>query len=106
LSILEKAGRNSPGMVAFVHDKYEILRHIEYSGRDVPRTIGAMFVDKASPDAVICSTIHRAKGLEADQVWLLEDGIPKPGKSAAEDNAHYVGITRAKRTLIRVAASK
>lgn len=104
VDFLKKEGRLS--MIATVQDKFNILRNIAKSGRDVKRTVGALFVDSFEPDAVVFSTIHRAKGLEADRVWLLEDGLLKPGISEPEDNVQYVGITRAKNMLIRVKRSK
>ena len=104
VNILQREFRVS--QIARVQDKYNILRNIAKSGRDVKRTLGALFVDVAEPGAITLSTIHRAKGLEADRVWLLEDGLKYPGVSEAEDNVQYVGITRARETLVRVEASK
>lgn len=46
-------------------------------------------------------TAHRAKGLEADRVFLL-DGTFRPKKSEEEANAYYVGATRARRELYLV----
>lgn len=104
IDFLKKEGRLS--QIATVQDKFGILRNIAKSGRDVRRTVGSLFTDVSDSNAIILSTIHRAKGLEADRVWLLEDGFIKPGVSEAEDNAQYVGITRAKTDLFRVRRSK
>ena len=63
------------------------------------------------PPKIILSTIHSAKGREADTVVLLAD-LPTPSKRAleqrasegserdAEIRAWYVGVTRARETLI------
>jgi DNA helicase II / ATP-dependent DNA helicase PcrA len=57
---------------------------------------------------ILLSTIHRAKGLEADTVWLLRpETIPHPmAKTQAaveqEDHLLYVAITRAKQRLLIV----
>ena len=60
--------------------------------------ISRVFDDNLNPQSVIFSTIHKAKGLEADVVWIL----PTPRqikKSQEEENLLYVAITRAKNQL-------
>lgn len=56
-------------------------------------------------DAIQLSTIHKAKGLEADNVYILMPSL-LPSKLATKDweiktekNLAYVAVTRAKRTL-------
>lgn len=44
---------------------------------------------------------HKAKGLEAERVWMLESTY-QPHRSLEEENLWYVAVTRAKRTLVRV----
>jgi len=61
--------------------------------------IGQMFDDTINPHAVIFSTIHKAKGLEADVVWALPCKIKPPKKEKQkqeEKNLLYVLVTRAK----------
>ena len=61
-------------------------------------------------DGVLLSSIHKAKGLEADRVFLIEpEGAPVPHPMAKQDweieqewNLRYVAITRAKKELIYV----
>lgn len=61
--------------------------------------------EKPRGEAVRVSSIHKAKGLEAERVWILNpDLLPHP--SAEQDweieqerNLHYVAVTRAKREL-------
>lgn len=78
---------------------------------DVHDRIEAAFA-KPKSDAVILTTTHQAKGLEADRVWLIADSYAfhrklfqrryffEHGKTADEDlNLAYVATTRAKKEL-------
>jgi superfamily I DNA/RNA helicase len=54
---------------------------------------------------IVLSSVHKAKGLEADRVWVIEPGLmphPKAKESwekEQERNLLYVAITRARREL-------
>lgn len=75
------------------------------SGEAILGELDNLFSD--APGMIYFSTIHRAKGLENDRVLIL-----KPDKMALrwkgmtaeqalqEDNAKYVGLTRAKKELV------
>ena len=65
--------------------------------------IEELFGEQRGP-AIVLSTIHRAKGLEAARVFLLMDTLYCRGKriNEEESNIAYVGITRAKETLFLV----
>lgn len=58
-------------------------------------------VEKARTAMIVCSSIHRAKGLEAERVFVLTDTL-KVGKDQEEDNIAYVAYTRVKLTLFLV----
>jgi superfamily I DNA/RNA helicase len=65
--------------------------------------IEAMFSDEAREDAVVCATIHKSKGLEADRVFMTNPEcmypfFVQPGtwQYAQEINLDYVARTRAK----------
>ena len=62
-----------------------------------------------TPDGILFSTVHRAKGLEADNVFLLLKNAPIPHPMAKlhweivqEWNCKYIAITRAKDTFTYV----
>ena len=66
------------------------------------RTLSRLYVDESTGVArqrITLSTTHKAKGLEADRVIVLE-GTYNVGRSTEEDNLYYVAITRAKRHLL------
>lgn len=69
----------------------------------VIKRIGDIFKDDI--EGIVFSTIHRAKGLEADNVWLLRpDLLPHPNAKfdwelQQERNLEYVAYTRARTTL-------
>lgn len=59
----------------------------------------SLFNNNDVANSIVLSTIHRAKGLETDTVWLLEDTFNKRGGDE-ENNLRYVAITRAKSELV------
>jgi superfamily I DNA/RNA helicase len=71
---------------------------------DIKSGLTAIFADAGA--SVWLSSIHRAKGLEADRVFVLEPdkmSLRRPGmrawQSEQETNLRYVGLTRAKSDL-------
>ncbi len=63
--------------------------------------IETIFSDTDSGNYILCSTVHKAKGLERDRVWVLYDTF-NVGKGEEEDNIYYVAITRTKKSLVFV----
>lgn len=68
--------------------------------------IDYLFGDAAKQaGVVVCSTVHKAKGLETDKVFILRDTL-YPGKNSRakieEQNIEYVAITRAMKELVWV----
>lgn len=99
-----------------VNDKREvILTFIEMSGAEsVPQLITAienLFSDDDG-DCVLLSTIHKAKGMEADRVFILDRHLMpskyarKPWQQQQEANLEYVAITRSKNYLGYVESPK
>jgi DNA helicase-2/ATP-dependent DNA helicase PcrA len=72
------------------------------------RFIASVFDDSAKPGAaVVLSSVHRAKGLEADRVYVLDPAsLPltfrdqRAWEAVQERNLCYVAATRAKRELV------
>lgn len=107
---LEKSERKGDdAKAASVNDRAETLRvfaDMSVDLQDLEARINSMFADDrdASGVVTIC-TIHKAKGLEANRVVLLNPH-KMPSKWAKQDwqrqqevNLMYVAITRAKQTL-------
>lgn len=71
----------------------------------------ALFADEGA--AVWCSSIHRAKGLEADRVFVINSDKmelvfsgQQGWEKEQERNLKYVGLTRAKRALYLIPSNK
>ena len=70
---------------------------------ELKETIETIFTDKL--DGIILSTVHKAKGLETDRVFIIRpDLMPLPQlrkgwEYIQEKNLEYVAITRAKKEL-------
>lgn len=50
--------------------------------------------DESAQGRVACSTVHKSKGLEAHNVWILADTF-RNSDSIEEENLRYVAMTRA-----------
>lgn len=70
---------------------------------DLKSKIETIFTDEKV--GIVCSSIHKAKGLEADKVFIIEfSNMPHPmahtdEEVAQEMNIKYVALTRSKREL-------
>jgi DNA helicase-2/ATP-dependent DNA helicase PcrA len=107
---LKASGKKSAeARIELIHDQADTLRALSegLSGpKELETRIEGLFSD-AGPDsrAVVCSSVHRAKGLEADRVFILEDTLirpvdGKPPPNREEANIEYVAITRARAELV------
>lgn len=63
------------------------------------QTLEWLFEDGSTTDTIVCSSVHKAKGLEADRVYVLMESLYRRGSTPEEDNIFYVAITRAKNHL-------
>jgi superfamily I DNA/RNA helicase len=104
---------NRPEQAENIRDKADTIR-VLCEGIEGVRMLTArlddLFSDKGA-DAVVCSSVHKAKGLEAERVFILEPTLSpklppsvKPSESRVreEQNIRYVAVTRAITELVWV----
>lgn len=101
----EKRQKAAQAKLEALRDQAETLITIAegaVSVSDLVNRIEALFTDDGlgSAGIITCSSVHKAKGLEANRVFVLRKTIRKGGE---EDNIAYVAITRAKEELVWVA---
>lgn len=97
-----------------LQDRYDCLICFTEGNKrveEVIKRIESIFTDDSNTGAILLSSIHKAKGLEAHRVFLLEPkGASVPHPMAKSDwqveqewNLRYVAITRAIEELVFVA---
>jgi len=104
-SIVAKATDNEidQAKVAFISDQAETIKALAEGASDpaeVSSRLENLFSDEVAAGKIILSSVHKAKGLEADTVYLLKDTFRSD--EGEEGNIKYVAITRAKRRLVWV----
>ncbi len=98
--------------VQLVQDQTETLMALSedaQSVQEVENIIERIFTDDGPNAArILCSSVHKAKGLEADRVFLLDWTFRDGGKFGGqeESNIRYVAVTRAKSTLVYVDSTR
>lgn len=103
---LARLGEDDDGREADVRDRVETLRALAEGLGDtaaVLRRLEQLFDDEG--DALVFSSVHRAKGLEWDRVFLVAATF-RPSRTREEENLWYVALTRAKRELVYVGGAK
>jgi len=99
---------NPTNALAALQDRCDCLSALTVGAStvdDVRKRIETLFSDFESPDVITLSSVHRAKGLEADHVVILRpDLMPFPSARTEEEqqqerNLIYVAATRAKQRL-------
>ncbi len=84
-----------------LQDRVEALLAVCQGMSSVPAVIAkieTMFHDDDPTATVVCSTVHKAKGLERDRVFILADTM-RPSRGPADRNIYYVALTRARKQL-------
>lgn len=96
----------APAKIEMVKDQADTIRFLAEGLASVDELVArirSLFEDASPGNAVILSSVHRAKGLEADRVFILADTLyPGRRKDEEEVHIHYVALTRAKRELVMV----
>lgn len=97
-------GKHKSSKLELVNDQVATLSAVAQdckSVTDIEVKITSLFEDSDSTrrEAVVCSSVHKAKGLEWGKVMLVSSTFK--GTSEEEKNILYVAVTRAKRTLVR-----
>lgn len=99
-----------------IYDQAECLRFFVDSLDEDSRTVDSllakielMFTDQPEATRLTLSTVHKAKGLEFETVFILDFDRYMPSRYAQQDwqkvqerNIIYVAVTRAKRTLVYI----
>lgn len=85
-----------------VLDQAACLRHLIASVTtldELVARIDTLFADANPDNAILLSSVHRAKGLERDRVFIWEPGLMPCDEDLQERNLLYVALTRAKQSL-------
>jgi hypothetical protein len=102
----EKYGEERPGRVQFQKDRVEALRCLMQDCKsfgDVQGRIETIYPEEPDPKRqIVLSTVHKAKGLERERVWMIEATFGRGGMEGEEANIWYVAVTRSQRFLGRI----
>lgn len=94
--------------LAQIDDQAEMLTALAegcVSVEEILKRTDTLFGDsEGAPPAVVLSSVHKAKGLEADRVFILSDTLGSGSRE--ERNIYYVAVTRAKAHLTWVVEKK
>jgi superfamily I DNA/RNA helicase len=98
-------GKHKTSKLELVNDQVLTLSAVAQDCKsitDIEVKITSLFEDSDSTrrEAVVCSSVHKAKGLEWNKVCLVESSF-RSKTQGEEANVYYVAVTRAKKTLVR-----
>jgi superfamily I DNA/RNA helicase len=99
-------GKHKSSKLELVQDQVATLSAVAQdckSVADIEQKITSLFEDSAfaRKEAVVCSSVHKAKGLEWNKVCLIESSFRSKSTEGEESNVYYVAVTRAKSILVR-----
>ncbi len=98
----EEALPERPVYYANCCDKAEVLQILARNSGSIGgllMTLDRLFSDDATEAKVVCSTVHKAKGMERERVWMIHDTFKPDSEDVEEQNIWYVAVTRAKSEL-------
>ena len=100
-----KTAKNPDPLLDEIYDRREMIASLADGAKNVDEILDRieyLFKDDGLGEAgqITVSTIHKAKGLEANRVFILTDTL-RTG-DIEEENLRYVAVTRAKQTLVWV----
>ena len=110
--------RDEPQLAEAIEDQCSAIRTLidraaATSLAELSAFIERLFSGDSNKDVILLTTVHKAKGLEADRVFILApDRLPlnypnmRPESAQQEMNLLYVAVTRAKQTLVIVTTEK
>lgn len=105
-TVTRLATYNQQELIERCRDQADMIRALAEDAEDsedLTNRIEWLFTDEVEDSSLIlCSSVHKAKGLEADRVWILQETLYLRGPSQEEDNIYYVATTRAKSHLTMV----
>jgi superfamily I DNA/RNA helicase len=101
---------NSVANSVDIHETLRAISETCLTVDDIKKKINSLFLDAdfVRVPSVVCSTTHRAKGLEWDDVyiltWTYNSGKRKltPAEAIEESNLMYINYTRTKNRLTNV----
>ncbi len=104
---LQKKGKRAESAIQVLNDKINTLIAIaegKETVKDMIAQIDTLFSDNDPKNAVILSSVHRSKGLEADRVFVfeydrIEIAMSNEEFALQERWLHYISLTRSKNEL-------
>lgn len=96
------------GQLALVdrcHDQADMIRALVEDAntvQDIYDQCTYLFTDEPDAAHILCASIHKAKGLEAQRVFMLSESLYRRDITQEEQNLDYVSTTRAKSHLTLV----
>lgn len=114
LEKLEAKGNKAESQIVALNDRIDTLVALTEGLESIDaliRKIQVLFSDDNVENAIILSSVHRAKGLESDTVYIIDHDrlmIPmtQEWSQQQEQNLAYVAYTRSKDTLVLVESEK
>jgi superfamily I DNA/RNA helicase len=103
---LLKAGPKAQNKLDHLRDQADTLLTLAADAKSMgtmEASINHLFAEGVNDaEVIVLSSVHKAKGLERETVYILQDSFYRWSRDQEEDNLMYVAVTRAKTSLVRV----